>query len=275
MNNLRVLLAALIALLNSNACGFEGRNLFHEGKWFHDVKISRAVSGDVVAFSSREAPETKIRVASLPRHLQERAQEEITEAKRWTALPQSEKKLDVAEWMRRATKKHPDLSVPLSGFNRAFVDEVNKCKGDDAATMKYPDWPMRLADRVAKSLSNAAKIRINSLSVKRVEIAGLFGRKQVYRYFFSATNVGTEHFTGSLKVALVNAEGDRGASEEFKINLPPGLRSVGYVEAYTAPSPNHGAYSIERFTYSLKSLAGTETGSGDISGQYEDIANLP
>lgn len=63
---------------------------------------------------------------------------------------------DVAEWQRRAVKKHPDLGKPGSEFNRIFLDRLRVAKASDPAFLARSDWPMRLADEIAKDQSALA-----------------------------------------------------------------------------------------------------------------------
>jgi hypothetical protein len=57
-----------------------------------------------------------------------------------------------AEARAAAVKKYPALAVPGSDFNRRFVELHTQFKTTMPAVLAKPEWPMVLADEVAKEL---------------------------------------------------------------------------------------------------------------------------
>jgi hypothetical protein len=54
-----------------------------------------------------------------------------------------------------ATKAYPSLAVPGSAFNIRFLALYNDTKVSNPGLLTQADWPMQLAERVAKQLGNA------------------------------------------------------------------------------------------------------------------------
>lgn len=60
-------------------------------------------------------------------------------------------------WRAAAMKKYPQLAVPGSPFNKAFVDAYNQRKQNSPASLQDPRWPMVIAEEVDASLPAALK----------------------------------------------------------------------------------------------------------------------
>lgn len=61
----------------------------------------------------------------------------------------------VAHWQAEAELRHPDLRSPGSVFSCAFRTALEAMRHDDPRFFAANDWPLRLAERVARSFGDA------------------------------------------------------------------------------------------------------------------------
>lgn len=108
------------------------------------------------------------------------------------------------------------------------------------------------------------EIAVSSQSVKQV------GGK--YRYFFNIKNNDIESFSGDVKIAVINAEGDSVYDDTFSTSQPlvSGGGTSVYFDATTGPTSVHGSYGVQTYSFTAK-VGGkvVKTGSGTISALVE------
>lgn len=61
------------------------------------------------------------------------------------------------QWRAAAVKKYPQLAVPGSAFNKAFVEAYNHRKQFSPVSLQDPRWPMVIAEEVDASLPEAQR----------------------------------------------------------------------------------------------------------------------
>lgn len=62
-----------------------------------------------------------------------------------------------ADWQRAAVEKYPALGMAGSPLNTMFVARVKLCRSTRPEVFQSPDWPMKLADEVARELGSQPK----------------------------------------------------------------------------------------------------------------------
>lgn len=95
------------------------------------------------------------------------------------------------------------------------------------------------------------------------------------RYFFDIRNNDNKNFEGSVKISLINENGDNVWYDTFTTNQPiePTLGTSVYTDANTCPVAIHGSYGIATYEYEAKmNNQVVKTGTGTISDSFEDLS---
>ncbi|MEK6827618.1 MAG: hypothetical protein AABX99_04000 [Nanoarchaeota archaeon] len=95
------------------------------------------------------------------------------------------------------------------------------------------------------------------------------------RYFFDIRNNDNADFEGSVKVILINSQGNSVWNDIFTTNqaIKPTLGTSVYTEAYTCPVSIHGSNGIATYEYEVKiNNQLVKTGTGVISNNFEDLS---
>ena len=95
-------------------------------------------------------------------------------------------------------------------------------------------------------------IKVENIALKKVEVDGMMGKSERFRYFFRITNSGAEAFNGRVEIGLHNVGvNDEVTKETFPIDIAAGAAKVVHVDSRTGPRKYHGDFSIKGFVYSL------------------------
>ena len=99
---------------------------------------------------------------------------------------------------------------------------------------------------------SVSKIKVENIALKSVEIDGMFGKTERFRYFFRITNSGPDAFGGSIEIGLHNiGVKDEVTKETFEVEIAPAAGKVVQIDSPTGPRKYHGDFSINGFVYSI------------------------
>jgi hypothetical protein len=137
----------------------------------------------------------------------------------------------VEQWKAKAIEKYPDIAIPGSLFNKQFVAEYRRRQATDPKLLENPQWPMLIAQSIAKQLEAkipGIDIPAEDGNVNRTQIKLLTGEDIKNRWIeqFRQPRTLDRDYHAVLKVNAANREAiqsgrydDRANKEAARINM--------------------------------------------------------
>ncbi len=93
---------------------------------------------------------------------------------------------------------------------------------------------------------------VENIALKLVETKGLFGKSEMFRYFFRVKNRSRAPFSGCIEIGLFNVGvGEVVTKEKFDLSIPVGGGTVVYLDSFVGPRAWHGDFSIKGCRFSI------------------------
>jgi len=142
------------------------------------------------------------------------------------------------------TIRHEDgvVKVPVANMPDALMEKYHYT----------PELRAKWEEENAAAAEQKNPLLVENIALKLVEVDGLFGKSERFRYFFRVRNVSRVPFSGKVEIGLFN-QGVKGVVTKvsFTMSMEPGFGTVVYIDSHSGPRSFHGDYSIRGCRFSV------------------------